>query len=174
MIKRIESKIRLILISILEHLVQHILASILEPLVQHIITSRIRLWGDPQRLKIAPTAAMVNTLFNTSSGYIDVGNYTFTGHNVSIITGTHRYESFLSERMLDVPSSGRDILIGKGVWIGSNAIILGPCKIGDHAVIAAGSVVLAGTEIPPGTIVGGLPAKTIKTISIAQQLRVPD
>jgi acetyltransferase-like isoleucine patch superfamily enzyme len=105
--------------------------------------------------------------FNTSSGFIEVGDYTFTGHNVSIITGTHRYESLLSERMSDSPMFGRDIIIGKGVWIGSNAVILGPCKIGDHAVIAAGSVVLSGTEIPSCTIVGGIPAKTIKTISIS-------
>ena len=162
MVERIKSKIRFLLINLLE------------PLVQDIINNRIRVWGDPQRVKISPTAGMVNTLFNTSSGFIEIGDYTFTGHNVSIITGTHRYESLLSERMSDIPSSGRDILIGKGVWIGSNALILGPCKIGDHAVIAAGSVVLSGTEIPPGTIVGGIPAKTIKTISTAQQLRAPD
>lgn len=149
-------------------IVRSFLIKILEPFVQEIINSNIRIWGDHQRVKLAPTAKMVNTLFNTSSGFVEVGDYTFAGHNVSIITGTHEYNLLLSERMLNCPSSGRDILIGKGVWIGSGAIILGPCKIGDHAVIAAGAIVTPGTEVPPGTIVAGIPAKAIKTISIEQ------
>jgi acetyltransferase-like isoleucine patch superfamily enzyme len=111
---------------------------------------------------------MMNTLFNTSSGFIEVGDYVFTGHNVSIITGTHDYNLLLSERMLNFPSSGRDIFIGKGVWIGSNAVILGPCRVGDHAVIAAGSIVLPRMDISTGTVVAGIPARPVKTISAVQ------
>lgn len=107
---------------------------------------------------------MVNTLFNLSSGVIAVGDYTFTGHNVSIITGTHQYTSLLEARITDIPEAGRDITIGRGVWIGSNAIILGPCTIGDHAVIAAGAVIPSGSQIPAGAIVAGVPAKVIKMI----------
>jgi acetyltransferase-like isoleucine patch superfamily enzyme len=107
---------------------------------------------------------MVNTLFNLSSGQISVGEHTFTGHNVSIITGTHDYQSLLADRLTDIPASGRDITIGQGVWIGSNAIILGPCTIGDHAVIAAGAVVTAGSQIPSRAIVAGVPAKIVKQI----------
>ena len=109
---------------------------------------------------------MVNTLFNTSSGNIEVGDYTFTGHNVSIITGTHEYEDFLFKRMGAIPKKGRNIVVGKGVWIGSNAVILGPSNIGDHAVIAAGSVVIPGTKIPPYSIFGGIPARELKMIDI--------
>ena len=105
---------------------------------------------------------MVNTLFNTSSGYIEVGDYTFAGHNVIIITGTHQYSSLLEKRLTDIPRDGRDIIIGKGVWIGSNAVILGPSKIGDHVVIAASAVVVAGSNIPSGAIVAGIPARVIK------------
>lgn len=141
-----------------------VFAYFISPVVQEIINNRIRVWGDPKRLKIAPTASMVNTLFNTSSGYIEVGDYTFTGHNVSIITGTHEYQSFLAERKTTVPDSGRDIIIGKGVWIGSNCVILGPARIGDHTVIAAGSVIIPKTDIPSGVIVGGIPGKIIKKI----------
>ena len=111
---------------------------LLYPLVQEIINNRVRFWGNPKRVKIASTAGMLNTLFNSASGSIEIGDYTFAGHNVSIITGTHRYQSLMQERMNDVPRSGGDIIIGKGVWIGSNATILGPCNIGDHAVITAG------------------------------------
>jgi Hexapeptide repeat of succinyl-transferase len=136
----------------------------LSPTIQTIINTQIRVWGDPDRLHLAPTSKMVNTLFNLSSGQITVGDHTFTGHNVSIITGTHDYQAFLADRLTNIPESGRDITIGQGVWIGSNAIILGPCTIGDHAVIAAGAVVTAGSQIPPGAIVAGIPAKVIKQI----------
>jgi acetyltransferase-like isoleucine patch superfamily enzyme len=136
----------------------------LSPIVQTIINTEIRIWGERDRLHLAPTSAMVNTLFNLSSGQITVGDHTFTGHNVSIITGTHDYHAVLADRLTDVPESGRDITIGQGVWIGSNAIILGPCTIGDHAVIAAGAVVTAGSQIAAGAIVAGIPAKVIKQI----------
>jgi acetyltransferase-like isoleucine patch superfamily enzyme len=136
----------------------------LSPTVQTIINTQIRVWGERDRLHLSPTAEMVNTLFNLSSGQITVGDHTFTGHNVSIITGTHDYQALLADRLTNIPESGRDITIGQGVWIGSNAIILGPCTIGDHAVIAAGAVVTAGSQIPAGAIVAGIPAKVIKQI----------
>jgi serine acetyltransferase len=136
----------------------------LSPTVQRIINTQIRVWGERDRLHLSPTSEMVNTLFNLSSGQIIVGDHSFTGHNVSIITGTHDYQSLLADRLTDIPTSGRDITIGQGVWIGSNAIILGPCTIGDHAVIAAGAVVTAGSQIPAGAIVAGIPAKLIKQI----------
>lgn len=107
----------------------------------------------------SPTSGMVNTLFNTSSDCNEVGDYTFTGHNVSIITGTHRCELTLRERVREYPITGMDIVIGRGVWIGSNAIILGLAKIGDHAVIGAGAVVPPGSDIRTGTVVAGVPAR---------------
>lgn len=131
--------------------------------ILNIMNNEISVWGSKDLLQISPTAKMVNTLFNTSSGTIKVGDYTFTGHNVSIITGTHKYDSFLLDRMEDFPVSGNDILIGNGVWIGSNAIILGPCTIGDNAVIAAGAVVTH--DVPPYTVVSGVPARTVKIIN---------
>jgi acetyltransferase-like isoleucine patch superfamily enzyme len=137
----------------------------LSPIVQTIINTEIRIWGERDRLHLSPTSEMVNTLFNLSSGHITVGDHTFTGHNVSIITGTHDYHAVLADRLTNIPESGRDITIGQGVWIGSNAIILGPCTIGDHAVIAAGAVVTAGSQIPSGAIVAGIPAKVINQIA---------
>lgn len=45
------------------------------------------------------------------------------------------------------------------VFIGANAVILGPVKIGPNAIVAAGAVV--NRDVPPGSIVGGVPAKVI-------------
>lgn len=68
------------------------------------------------------------------------------------------------------PSRKRDLIgnnvvapirIGNDVWIGSNAMILKGVTIGDGAVVAAGAVVTK--DVPPHTLVGGVPAKVIKT-----------
>lgn len=55
------------------------------------------------------------------------------------------------------------------VFIGANAIILGPCNIGPNAIIAAGAVVSG--DVPPNTIVGGVPAKVIGSYSNLMEKR---
>lgn len=53
-----------------------------------------------------------------------------------------------------------DIIIGNDVWIGYEAVILAGVSIGDGAIIGARAVVTK--DVPPYTIVGGVPAKPIK------------
>ena len=53
-----------------------------------------------------------------------------------------------------------DIVVGNDVWIGFEAVILAGVKIGDGAIIGARAVVTK--DVPPYTIVGGVPAKTIR------------
>jgi acetyltransferase-like isoleucine patch superfamily enzyme len=118
--------------------------------------------GDRARLRIHPTAVVNNALFNVGSGDITVGEYAFFGHNVSVLTGTHDITKFGRERQLAIPRSGRDIVIGEGVWVASNALVLGPCVIGAHAVVGGGSLVLGDVE--PYTIVAGSPAEVLRTI----------
>ena len=55
------------------------------------------------------------------------------------------------------------IKIGTHVWIGSNATILSGVSIGEWSVVAAGAVVTK--DVPPMTVVGGVPARIIKRIT---------
>ncbi|CAM5456974.1 Acetyltransferase OS=Streptomyces aurantiogriseus OX=66870 GN=GCM10010251_20790 PE=4 SV=1 [Streptomyces aurantiogriseus] len=68
-----------------------------------------------------------------------------------------------TERTLDIvtgmPSRG-DTVVGNDVWFGYQCTVMPGVRIGDGAVIAAGSVVTA--DVPPYTIVGGNPAKPIR------------
>lgn len=137
------------------------------PLVRSIISAidlnTYRLYGDPARLKIADGALPMNALFNTLSGTIEIGREVFFGHNVSILTGSHDYRKLGTERAAAVPSSGRDIVIEDGVWIASNATVLGPCRIGAHAVVAAGALVC--DRVPPYAIVAGVPARVVDYVT---------
>lgn len=53
-----------------------------------------------------------------------------------------------------------DIVIGNDVWIGYEAVVLAGVTIGDGAIIGTRAVVTK--DVPPYTIVGGVPAKSIK------------
>lgn len=59
-------------------------------------------------------------------------------------------------------AGGGDIIIGDDVWIGMDSIILGGVTIGNGSVVAAGSVVTK--SVPEKVLVGGVPARMIKTI----------
>jgi virginiamycin A acetyltransferase len=68
-----------------------------------------------------------------------------------------------------------DIVVGNDVWIGYDAVILSGVKIGDGAIIGTRAVVTK--DVPPYTIVGGIPAKPIKkrfddeTINVLLKIR---
>jgi acetyltransferase-like isoleucine patch superfamily enzyme len=80
------------------------------------------------------------------------------GPNVSIITAGHPLEP--SQRR--VVTVGKPIVVEKGVWIAAGAIIIGGVTIGEHSVIAAGSVVTK--DVPANSLVGGNPARVIRSI----------
>ena len=54
----------------------------------------------------------------------------------------------------------QEVVIGDHVWIGTRAIIMKGVHIGDGAIIAAGAIVTK--DVPPNTIVAGVPAKVIR------------
>lgn len=93
-------------------------------------------------------------------GGITIGDGAYIGHRVTLATLNHGF--FPEDRDTNYPGS---IRLGKNVWIGSGATILQGVTIGDNAVVAAGAVVTKDVE--PNTVVGGTPAKFIKTVAEA-------
>jgi acetyltransferase-like isoleucine patch superfamily enzyme len=118
-----------------------------------------RVWGPAGRLTIASTAHVNDALFNTESGTITVGEHAFFGHGVAVLTGTHDVAETREARQRAVPTEGRDVEIGPGAWIGTRALVLGPCRIGADAVVAAGAVVTR--DVPDGGRVAGVPAREL-------------
>ena len=91
------------------------------------------------------------------TGGITIGDGALIGHNVVLATINHDLEP---EHRADLWL--KPIHIGKNAWIGANATILAGVSIGENAVVAAGAVVTK--DVPDGVMVGGVPAKIIKTI----------
>ncbi|WP_332082247.1 acyltransferase [Methylocystis borbori] len=139
------------------------LAKRLTPLISHELMLTPTIWGSRARLHLGKGVVLINTLFNLSSGDVHIGDFVFFGHNVSVLTGTHAIDQFDLARQCSIPLSGRDVIIEKGVWIATNATIIGPCRIGENAVIGVGSVVME--DVRAGWFYAGVPAKPIKPVS---------
>ena len=139
-----------------------LLARRLGPAMADVLRGTPTYWGDPRRVTLGRNVGLVNTLFNLVSGTVTVGDDVFFGHNVAILTGTHATDLTGLERQRGYPEAGRDIVIGEGAWIASNATIIGPCRIGAHAVIGAGSVVIGDVEA--GCLYAGVPARQIRRL----------
>ncbi|MBQ6431385.1 MAG: CatB-related O-acetyltransferase [Oscillospiraceae bacterium] len=106
----------------------------------------------------------------------DIGKFCSVGNRVVTVSGTHPTRtwvsthpafyscakqcgtSFVSETLFDETTT--PAVIGNDVWIGAGALLVGGISVGDGAVIAAGAVVTM--DVPPYTVVGGVPAKEIR------------
>jgi acetyltransferase-like isoleucine patch superfamily enzyme len=98
-------------------------------------------------------------------GKLTIGNNVTLASRVTIIYHSH---GKLDETDIDVPVMER-ALISKGpiyiadnVWIGEGAVILGSITIGKNSIVGANAVVTK--DVPPYSIVGGIPAKIIRII----------
>lgn len=96
-----------------------------------------------------------------------IGDYVSIGAEVIIVMGgnnTHRLDWFSAypyyENIKDCYIGKGDTIIEDGVWIGMRAMIMPGVKIGEGAVIAAGSVITK--NVAPYSIVGGCPGQEIK------------
>ena len=90
-------------------------------------------------------------------GCIEIGNGVLIGHNVTLATLNHDQRPQFRQNIYPKP-----IKIGDNVWIGSNATILAGVTIGDGAIIGANALVTK--NVPPNSVVAGIPAKIIKYV----------
>jgi acetyltransferase-like isoleucine patch superfamily enzyme len=99
---------------------------------------------------------------NHACSFLDLGGITIEddvqiGPKVNLITENHPLDP-LNRKTLDLKS----ILIKTNAWIGAAATILPGVTVGENSVVAAGAVV--NKDVPDNTVVGGIPAKIIRTI----------
>lgn len=103
-----------------------------------------------------------NVFINFDCTFLDLGGITIED-NVLIAPKVN----LLSEGHPVLPELRHSLMVGhihikKNAWIGANATILPGVTIGENAIVASGAVV--SEDVAENTIVGGIPAKVIKTI----------
>lgn len=129
------------------------------------VSSVINPFPNEKRLFVGANVFCSNALFNLGGGKVYLRDHVFFGQGVMILTGGHSTVHTNRERQAPNPRRGNDIVIEEGVWIASGAIIIGPCRIGAHSVIAAGSVVLPG-DYESGCVYAGCPAELKKHLDL--------
>lgn len=94
-------------------------------------------------------------------GGVTIGDRVYTSPFTQIIAVNHVFHD--RERpFVDQGITAEGIVIEDDVWLGASAIITDGVRIGKGAIVAAGAVVTK--DVPPYTVVGGVPAKVIKQI----------
>lgn len=159
---------------------------ILSPLYQHrgkhsVIHSSVRMDTPPYRKFSLGDYSVIESFacINNAVGDVIIGNYTriglhntiigpvTIGHHVNLAQGitvtalNHKFEN-PDIRIDEQGVSTKPVVIGNDIWVGANAVILPGITIGDHSVIAAGAIVTK--DVPPHSLVAGIPAKVIKQI----------
>lgn len=102
---------------------------------------------------------------NVSGIEVVIGDHCAIAPNVQIYTAGHDYSS------LALNDIAQSVTVGNHVWIGAGAIILPGVKIGEGAVVGAGSVVTR--DVPSYTVVAGVPAKVLQKRTLqSENIRV--
>ena len=100
-------------------------------------------------------------LHNTIIGPVIIGSHVNLAQGITITALNHNFEN--SKKRIDEQGvSTSAVVIEDDIWIGANAVVLSGVTIGHHSVVAAGAVVTK--DVPPHSLVAGVPAKVIKQI----------
>lgn len=94
-------------------------------------------------------------------GGITIGDRVYTAPNVQMLAVNHVYDD-PTRPMVDQGITAQGIRVEDDVWIGAGAILTDGIIVGQGAVVAAGAVVTR--DVPPHTVVGGVPAHILRTI----------
>ncbi len=94
-------------------------------------------------------------------GGVTIGDRVYTSPFTQIIAVNHVFDD-PDRPFTEQGITAQGIVIEDDVWLGSGAVVTDGVRVGRGAVVAAGAVVTR--DVPPHTVVGGVPANVIKTI----------
>ncbi len=98
-------------------------------------------------------------------GGVTIGDDVLIAPRAQILAINHNYDD-PTRPIIDQGITGRGIEIEDGAWIGAGAIVLDGVRVGRGAVVGANAVVTK--DVPPHTVVVGVPARVVKKIEAGQ------
>jgi len=111
------------------------------------------------KIKIGNNVLTNNNIFLCAANYIEVGDDSLIGQNVTIMD--FEAHGLQPDKRRDIGEIGK-VIVGRNCWIGNNVTILKNSEIGENTIVATGAVVSG--IFPANVIIGGVPAKIIKTL----------
>jgi acetyltransferase-like isoleucine patch superfamily enzyme len=114
--------------------------------------------SSPQNLQIGDYAYIGGAAFIQALGNVSIGRGTIIGPGLRIYSANHNFRNATSIPY-DEDFDKKPVVIGENVWIGGDVIIVPGTTIGEGVIIGAGSIVTG--NILPMSIIGGNPAKTL-------------
>lgn len=100
-------------------------------------------------------------IHSTIIGPVCIGSHVHLAQGITVTALNHNFTN-TDQRIDQQGITTQQVVIGDDVWIGANSVILPGVTIGHHCVVAAGAVVTK--DVPDYCVVGGVPAKVIKTL----------
>ncbi len=112
-------------------------------------------------LKMGNNSAVGDFTHFGAPGGIEIGNDVIMGSYVSFHSENHNFTD-ASKLIREQGTNSKGIILGNNIWVGAKVTFLDGCIVGDNSVVAAGAVV--NGIYPNNTVIGGIPAKVIKTL----------
>jgi acetyltransferase-like isoleucine patch superfamily enzyme len=119
----------------------------------------------PHKLSLGRNVGIASHTQMNAAGGIEIGDDTLIGPGCTIWSVNHRFRDVKTPIRLQGYDAEK-ITIGRDCWIAAQVVVLPGVQIGNGSVVAAGAVVTRSCE--PGSILAGVPAKSVGTRSNAQ------
>ena len=122
-------------------------------------TSHLSSYG--KGLQMGTNSAIGDFAHFGASGGIEIGSDVIMGSYISFHSQNHNFNDS-SKLIREQGVTSKGIKIGNNIWVGAKATFLDGCEVGNNSVVAAGAVV--NDIFPDNVVIGGVPAKILKTI----------
>lgn len=133
------------------------LRSSLKKCGHHVKLRRDVTLAEPHKIEVGSYVDIGENSVLMGQGGIQIGDYCLIANNSILTTATHKIGGLYFNNV-----TTKKITLESNVWVGCHATILPGVTIGKNSIVAAGAVV--NRDVPPNTVVAGVPAKAIKTI----------
>lgn len=139
------------------------------PFCEILVIPHSRFTSKHGRLSIGDDVVIATGVnLRAAGGEIRIGTGSAIGQHSTVVAANHQV--VLGEPYFKTPwdEAKTGVEVGRNVWVAANCVLLPGTRIGDHSLIAAGSVVSG--EVPAGEIWGGVPARRLKAVPSRAEL----